>query len=89
LADDRVRSLLDFTIYLDISDEIKFAWKIQRDMAERGWTLAQVQESIEARKPDFAAFVAPQVTFFALMAVVYVSYIEDRFLTPLVCNLSN
>jgi phosphoribulokinase len=61
LVDDRVRSLLDFTIYLDISDEIKFAWKIQRDMAERGWTLAQVQEAIEARKPDFAAFVAPQM----------------------------
>ena len=39
----QVRSLLDFTIYLDISDEIKFAWKIQRDMAERGWTLEQVQ----------------------------------------------
>lgn len=44
-------------------DEIKFAWKIQRDMAERGWTLAQVQESIEARKPDFAAYVAPQMEF--------------------------
>jgi len=34
--DERVRDLLDFKIYLDISDEIKFAWKIQRDMAERG-----------------------------------------------------
>ena len=45
------------------ADEIKFAWKIQRDMAERGWTLAQVQESIEARKPDFAAYVAPQMEF--------------------------
>jgi phosphoribulokinase len=32
-------------------------------MAERGWTLAQVQESIEARKPDFAAYVAPQMEF--------------------------
>jgi phosphoribulokinase len=35
LVDPRVRELLDFTIYLDISDDIKFAWKIQRDMAER------------------------------------------------------
>lgn len=32
-------------------------------MAERGWTLAQVQESIEQRKPDFAAYVAPQMEF--------------------------
>ena len=30
--DERVRDLLDLKIYLDISDEIKFAWKVQRDM---------------------------------------------------------
>ena len=61
LVDERVRDLLDFTIYLDISDDIKFAWKIQRDMAERGWTLEQVKESIEQRKPDFSAYVEPQL----------------------------
>ncbi|KAG5186735.1 chloroplast phosphoribulokinase precursor [Tribonema minus] len=59
-VDERVRELLDFTIYLDISDEIKFAWKIQRDMLERGHSLESVQASIEARKPDFDAYIAPQ-----------------------------
>jgi phosphoribulokinase len=63
IVDPRVRDLLDFTIYLDISDDIKKAWKIQRDMAERGWTLEQVIQSIEDRKPDFAAYVAPQMEF--------------------------
>uniref|UniRef100_A0A804NUX2 Phosphoribulokinase, chloroplastic n=1 Tax=Zea mays TaxID=4577 RepID=A0A804NUX2_MAIZE len=29
MFDERVRDLLDFSIYLDISDEVKFAWKIQ------------------------------------------------------------
>jgi phosphoribulokinase len=58
--DQRVRDLLDFKIYLDISDEVKFAWKIQRDMKERGWTLEQVKDSIEGRKADFAAYVDPQ-----------------------------
>nr|CAB3488127.1 unnamed protein product [Digitaria exilis] len=29
MYDERVRDLLDFSIYLDISDEVKFAWKIQ------------------------------------------------------------
>jgi len=52
--------LLDFTIYLDISDDIKFAWKVQRDMQERGHSLESIKESIEARKPDFDAYVAPQ-----------------------------
>ncbi len=27
-ADERVRDMFDFKIYLDISDEVKFAWKI-------------------------------------------------------------
>jgi len=58
--DARVRELLDFKVYLDISDDIKFAWKIQRDMQERGHSLESIKASIESRKPDFDAFVAPQ-----------------------------
>ena len=41
-ADERVRDMFDFKIYLDISDEVKFAWKIQRDMAERGHSLESI-----------------------------------------------
>jgi len=59
-VDKRVRDLVDFKIYLDISDDIKFAWKIQRDMAERGHSLDSIKKSIEARKPDFNAYVDPQ-----------------------------
>jgi phosphoribulokinase len=62
-ADERVRGMFDFKIYLDISDEVKFAWKIQRDMAERGHSLESIKASIEARKPDFDAFVDPQKEF--------------------------
>jgi len=60
MYDSRVRDLLDFSIYLDISDEIKFAWKIQRDMEERGHSLESIKASIESRKPDFDSFVGPQ-----------------------------
>jgi len=58
--DERVRALFDFKLYLDISDEVKFAWKIQRDMAERGHSLESIKASIEARKPDFDAYIDPQ-----------------------------
>lgn len=58
--DERVRDLLDFKIYLDISDDVKFAWKIQRDMAERGHSLESIKSSIAARKPDFDAYIDPQ-----------------------------
>ena len=61
--DARVRDLIDFSLYLDISDDVKFAWKIQRDMEERGHSLESIQASIEARKPDFDAYIAPQREF--------------------------
>lgn len=31
--------------------------KMQRDMAERGHSLESIQASIEARKPDFDAYI--------------------------------
>jgi phosphoribulokinase len=60
LYDERVRSLVDFSVYLDISDEVKIAWKIQRDMAERGHSYNDVLAAINARKPDFDAYIDPQ-----------------------------
>ena len=47
-------------IYLDISDAVKFAWKIQRDAKERGHSVESIKASIEARKPDFDAYIDPQ-----------------------------
>jgi len=60
MHDKRVLELLDFSLYLDISDEVKLNWKIQRDMEERGHSLESIMASIEARKPDFTAFIEPQ-----------------------------
>ncbi len=60
MYDERVRSLIDFGVYLDIDDEVKIAWKIQRDMAERGHTYEDVLAAINARRPDFSAYIDPQ-----------------------------
>jgi len=60
MHDERVNKALDLTIYLDITDNVKFAWKAQRDIAERGATMEEVQKAIDDRKPDFAAYVEPQ-----------------------------
>merc|ERR1711966_275875 len=57
---DRVNDLMDFRIYVDITPEVKFNWKVQRDCEERGWTVEAVKEQIEARKPDFDAYIEPQ-----------------------------
>lgn len=63
LHDQRVRDLIDFSVYLDISDEVKIAWKIQRDMAERGHSYEDVLAQINSRKPDFDAYIDPQKEF--------------------------
>lgn len=60
LYDERVRDLVDFGVYLDISDEVKIQWKIQRDMAERGHRYEDILASIEARRPDFEAYIEVQ-----------------------------
>ena len=60
MYDERVRSLLDFSVYLDIDDEVKIAWKIQRDMAERGHTYEDVLAAINSRRPDFSAYIDTQ-----------------------------
>jgi hypothetical protein len=60
MHDERVNAALDLTIYLDITDDVKFAWKAQRDIAERGATMEEVQKAINDRKPDFSAYVEPQ-----------------------------
>merc|ERR1719199_824927 len=51
---------MDFRIYVDITPETKFNWKVQRDVEERGWTVDQVKEQIQAREPDFNAYIDPQ-----------------------------
>merc|ERR1719390_319949 len=58
--DDRVNELMDFRIYVDITPETKFNWKVQRDVEERGRTVDQVKEQIQAREPDFNAYIDPQ-----------------------------
>merc|ERR1719161_3372731 len=77
MVDERVNEALDLTVYLDITDEVKFAWKAQRDIAERGATMEEVQAAIDARKPDFAAFVEPQKEKADIVVQVLLSDIID------------
>lgn len=78
LYDKRVRELVDFSVYLDISDEVKVAWKIQRDMAERGHRYEDVMAAINARRPDFTAYIEPQKEFAdVVIQVLPTNLIED------------
>ena len=79
LYDPRVRELVDFGVYLDISDEVKINWKIQRDMAERGHTYDDVMAAINSRRPDFSAYIEPQKAYAdVVIQVLPTQLIEDN-----------
>ena len=79
LYDQRVRELIDFGVYLDISDEVKINWKIQRDMAERGHNYDDIIASINARKPDFTSYIEVQKQYAdVVIQVLPTQLIEDK-----------
>jgi phosphoribulokinase len=77
LYDARVRELIDFSVYLDISEEVKIQWKIQRDMAERGHTYEDVLAAINSRKPDFSAYIEPQKQYADIVIQVLPTQLID------------
>ncbi len=79
LYDERVRELIDFGVYLDISDEVKIQWKIQRDMSERGHTYEDILASIKAREPDFKAYIEVQREFAdVVIQVLPTQLVQDK-----------
>jgi len=57
------RACFDITVYLDPPEEIRRAWKIKRDCAERGYEPAQVLADLDRREPDSVAYIRPQRAF--------------------------
>ena len=57
------RVCFDATVYLDPPEEIRRAWKVSRDTAERGYTAEAVLAELERREAESAAFIQPQRAF--------------------------
>jgi phosphoribulokinase len=56
-----IRGLFDLKVWLDPEEDLKHRWKLQRDVAKRGYTEEAVRREIEARRPDYERHIAPQV----------------------------
>ncbi len=66
-----IRGLFDLKVWLDPQEELKRKWKVQRDVAKRGYTEEQVYKEIAARQPDVEAYIAPQRHFADLVVGSY------------------
>jgi phosphoribulokinase len=53
-------SAYDVRVYLAPPEDLRFDWKLKRDSTKRGYTEEQVQEEMDRREPDSAAFIRPQ-----------------------------
>jgi phosphoribulokinase len=69
-----LRRHLDFSLFVDPVKDVKYDWKIRRDMRKRGYSRDQVQKEIAKREPDYQMFIAPQKEF--AEAVIRIDYSE-------------
>jgi uridine kinase/ribulose-5-phosphate 4-epimerase/fuculose-1-phosphate aldolase len=60
LYDERIKDLSDLKIYVDTDEELKIAWKINRDLKKRGYTEQQVLDNIQRRIVDEEKYILPQ-----------------------------
>jgi uridine kinase len=60
LYKENLRAIMNLTLYIDTDEDLKRFWKLTRDTEQRGKTMAQVLASIEARSPDYRAYILPQ-----------------------------
>ena len=58
-----LRRHLDFTLFVNPDQEVKYGWKTRRDMAKRGYSRDAVLAEIREREPDYAQYVAPQMQY--------------------------
>jgi phosphoribulokinase len=69
-----LRRYLDFTLFVDPAREVKYDWKLRRDMAKRGYSQEAVQKEITEREPEFERYIVPQKEF--ADAVIGIGYSE-------------
>jgi phosphoribulokinase len=55
-----IREAFDLKVWLDPETKLRIRWKLQRDVAKRGYNESQVRAEIEARRADAEAHIEPQ-----------------------------
>lgn len=60
LLTERMRNLFDVRVWLDPEEGLKYHWKLQRDVAQRGYVVEQVIQQIIHRQDDLRQFILPQ-----------------------------
>lgn len=74
-ATPSLRDYLDYTIFVDPDNEVKYDWKLGRDVGKRNYSPKVVLEEIGKREPDYRAYVLPQRAFAStVIKIAYSGY---------------
>ncbi|MDO9034169.1 MAG: phosphoribulokinase [Methanoregula sp.] len=74
-----LRKYLDFTLFVDPEKQVKYDWKILRDVDQRGYSRDAVLKEIAEREPEYERYIAPQKEY--ADAVIGIDY--SRYGQPL------
>lgn len=66
-----LREELDLKIFMDTDRELRYYWKIQRDMNTRGYSKEEIVAQIEKRIPDAEKYIYPQKEYADLIITYF------------------
>ena len=70
-----LRKYLDFTLFVDPAKQVKYDWKILRDVDQRGYSRDAVLKEITEREPEYERYIAPQKEYAdAVIGIDYSRY---------------
>jgi len=70
-----LRKYLDFTLFVDPVKQVKYDWKIMRDVNKRGYSVDAVLKEIAEREPEYERYIAPQKEYAdAVIGIDYSRY---------------
>ena len=73
-----LRRYLDFSLFVDPAREVKYDWKLRRDMAKRGYSEEAVMKEIAKREPEYEQYILPQREHAdAVIGIGYSEYGKD------------
>lgn len=74
----QMRKNIDLKIYMDTDESLRRLWKIQRDTAQRGYSIDQILQQIESRMQDAREYIYPQKEFADVVIRYFTPQTEEK-----------
>lgn len=73
----QMRRIADLKIYMDVDKKLRYYWKIQRDMEQRGYCLDDILQQIKKRAQDSSKYIVPQKDYADIIIHYFDQTLQD------------